>query len=369
MNSGGLAALALRNIWNRLGLAFIMGRARKVLRSERLEYLAQTHIETHVQAGDAARAGEPLENFLPPGLVPDGPFDEQKLIPTLAHQRRACALIGNAVRNIPTKHRFILGDSRRMGFLDDESVHLVVTSPPYWTLKRYEEVSGQLGHLQDYESFLSELDEVWRHAYRTLVPGGRMVVVVGDVCLSRRVHGRHVVYPLHASIQEHCRKVGFDNLAPIIWHKIANAKYEVDNGSGFLGKPYEPNAVVKNDIEFILFQRKPGGYRKPSLAARVLSLIPGEQHKSWFRQIWTDTGASTRDHPAPFPLSIAERLIRMFSFVGDTVLDPFMGTGTTNLAASLVGRNSIGIEVAEKYFHLAERKFRAGQGVQPALAL
>lgn len=151
--------------------------------------------------------------------------------------------------------------------------------------------------------------------------------------------------------------MGFDNLAPIIWHKIANAKYEVENGSGgFLGKPYEPNAVIKNDIEYILFQRKPGGYRKPSLEARLLSVIPAELHKDWFQQIWTLTGASTRDHPAPYPLSLAERLVRMFSFVGDTVLDPFMGTGTSNVAASLWGRNSIGVELEPPYFAIARKR-------------
>jgi DNA modification methylase len=186
-------------------------------------------------------------------------------------------------------------------------------------------------------------------------------LVVGDVCLSRRKNeGRHTVVPLHASIQEHCRRLGFDNLAPIIWHKIANAVYEVESGGvGFLGKPYEPNAVIKNDVEFILMERKPGGYRKPSLAVRVLSVISTENYQRWFQQIWSGlTGASTRHHPAPFPLELAERLIRMFSFVGDTVLDPFMGSGTTNAAAARCGRNSIGCEVDPDYFELAERRIK-----------
>jgi DNA modification methylase len=155
--------------------------------------------------------------------------------------------------------------------------------------------------------------------------------------------------------------LGFDNLAPIIWHKIANAAYEVDNGSRFLGKPYEPNAVIKNDVEFILMERKPGGYRTPSIAARVMSVIPVEKHQQWFQQIWMGLGgASTREHPAPYPLALAERLIRMFSFVGDTVLDPFMGTGTTNAAAARWGRNSIGIEIDPHYFASAHRRIEAG---------
>jgi DNA modification methylase len=226
-------------------------------------------------------------------------------------------------------------------------------------LKEYRSADGQLGHVADYESFLSELDKVWSACFRALVPGGRLVIVVGDVCLSRRKNnGRHTVVPLHASIQEHCRRIGFDNLAPIIWHKIANAAYEVENGGGgFLGKPYEPNAVIKNDIEFILMQRKPGGYRQPTTTARVLSVIPEARHREWFQQIWTGlTGASTRSHPAPFPIELAERLIRMFSFVGDTVLDPFMGTASTNIAASRCGRNSIGIEVDTHYFQCARRR-------------
>ena len=231
-------------------------------------------------------------------------------------------------------------------------------SPPYWTLKEYRDSKGQMGHIDGYEDFLNELDKVWTHCFRALVPGGRLICVVGDVCLSRRKNnGRHTVVPLHASIQEHCRKLGFDNLAPIIWHKIANAAYEVENGSGFLGKPYEPNSVIKNDIEFILMERKPGGYRAPGVPTRVLSVISDENHKGWFQQIWTGlTGASTRHHPAPYPVELAERLIRMFSFVGDSVLDPFLGTGTTTVAAARSGRNSIGLEVDEHYFDLAHKR-------------
>lgn len=215
-----------------------------------------------------------------------------------------------------------------------------------------------MGHVEDYEEFLDQLDKVWEQCLRLLVPGGRLVCVVGDVCLSRRKNnGRHTVVPLHSSIQERCRKLGFDNLAPIIWHKIANAAYEVEGGPGFLGKPYEPNAVIKNDIEFILMERKPGGYRAPDVPARVLSVISGENHKLWFQQIWSGvTGASTRQHPAPYPVELAERLIRMFSFVGDTVLDPFLGTGTTAVAAAKTGRNSIGFEVDDHYFDLAHKR-------------
>ena len=193
----------------------------------------------------------------------------------------------------PTVHRLVMGDARDLSFIPGESVHLVITSPPYWTLKRYNENPGQLGHVSDYEQFLAELTTVWREVFRVLVPGGRLVCVVGDVCLSRRANGRHVVVPLHADICVACRKLGFDNLNPIIWHKIANANYEVSNGTKFLGKPYEPNAIIKNDIEFILMQRKPGGYRKPTEAQRELSRLTKEEYAAWFQQFWTISGAST----------------------------------------------------------------------------
>jgi len=302
------------------------------------------------------------ELFNPAEHLPEGLgeiLNHQTDLPRIAKDEKLIAAIEAKLEQLPTRHDLYCADSRAIGFLAPESVHLVVTSPPYWTLKDYNIGEGQMGYIEDYDLFLDELDRVWKACFDALVPGGRLICVVGDVCLSRKKNkGEHLVMPLHASIQEHCRKLGFNNLAPIVWHKIANAVYEATgNGGGFLGKPYEPNAVIKNDIEFILMERKPGGYRSPSLATRILSVIPAEQHKTWFQQIWTGvTGASTKEHPAPFPLQLAERLIRMFSFVGDTVLDPFMGTGTTNVAAAKWGRNSIGVEVDPKYFEMSVKR-------------
>jgi modification methylase len=280
------------------------------------------------------------------------------VIPQLARDHQAMRRIESHVRSLHTSHSLILGDARAASALAENSIHLVVTSPPYWTLKRYNEHAEQLGHVVDYDAFVAALDEVWKNCFRSLVPGGRLIVNVGDVCLSRRKNnGRHTVVPLHASIQEHCRAIGFDNLATVIWHKIANANYEVAGGGGFLGKPYEPNAVIKNDIEFVLMQRKPGGYRSPNRRERLLSVISEPNYQLWFRQIWADLpGTSSPKHPAPYPLEFAERLIRMFSFVGDTVLDPFMGTGTTNLACARWGRNSIGIELDADYFESARQR-------------
>lgn len=289
--------------------------------------------------------------------------NHQTALPKIAKDPKLLAKIAEYVGRLPTSHALHQGDARDLSFIPDRSVHLIVTSPPYWTLKQYRDGDGQMGHIDDYGEFIQELNRVWSHCLRVLVPGGRLICVVGDVCLSRRRNdGEHTVVPLHASIQVECRQIGFSNLAPIIWYKIANAKFEAEgNGGGFLGKPYEPNSVIKNDIEFILMERKPGGYRSPSLETRVLSVISAEDHKAWFQQIWSGvTGASTRNHPAPYPVDLAERLVRMFSFVGDTVLDPFMGTGTTNLAAAMTGRNSIGVEIDPRYFDMASERIEAG---------
>jgi modification methylase len=253
-------------------------------------------------------------------------------------------------------HLIHCGDSRELGWIRDESVHLVVTSPPYWTLKEYPKNARQLGMIEDYDQFHDELEKVWRHCLRVLVPGGRVVCVVGDVCLSRRRHGRHMVMPMHADIVVRARKLGFDNLSPIFWYKIANANYEVENGSSFLGKPYEPNAIIKNDVEFILMLRKPGGYRQPTDEQRKSSRLSKEEYQEWFQQVWNLNGESTRFHPAPYPTELAYRLVRMFSFTGDTVLDPFMGTGTTLIASARCGRNSVGVDVEPAFVKMAKEK-------------
>ncbi len=249
-----------------------------------------------------------------------------------------------------TNHVLYHADARCLQFIEDKSVHLVLTSPPYFNLKEYKGGKNQLGIIDDYQQFLDELEKVWNECYRVLVPGGRIVCVVGDVCLSRKKNGRHVVMPLHSDIAVSCRKIGFDNLNPILWHKISNASFEANSKSSILGKPFEPNAIIKNDIEYILMERKPGGYRKPTEEQREKSKINKEDFYNWFSQIWEMPGASTKNgHPAPFPLELATRLVKMFSFVGDVVLDPFCGSGTTMLAAANTGRNSIGVETEQEY--------------------
>jgi modification methylase len=264
----------------------------------------------------------------------------------------------NFEHEFPTNHEFRLGDARDLGILGDESVELVVTSPPYGNLKEYPLHDGQLGNLASYESFLDELDKVWLECHRVLVPGGRVCAVVGDVCLSRRKAGRHHVLPLAADIQVRARKLGFDSLTPIIWYKVANITLEASRSSRFLGKPYLPGGIIKNDRETIVMLRKPGGYRKPTPIMEANSRIGKDDYFRWFSPIWSDvTGASTRDHPAPYPVEIPRRLVSMFSFVGDTVLDPFGGTGTTAQASALTGRNSISFEIEPSYFEHAVERF------------
>ena len=264
-----------------------------------------------------------------------------------------------ALHPFKTSHRIILGDARRMTAVRDESVHLIVTSPPYFDLVEYTDGDAQLGHIHDYGAFLDQLGKVWAEAMRVLIPGGRLCVVVGDVCRSRRRFGRHEVIPLHADILVQCRALGFEGLATVLWYKIANAATEVGGPGAALGKPYEPNGVVKNDVEFILRLKKKGPYRKPTPMQRAGSLFPPVEYAAAMRQVWADIpGASRRNgHPAPFPTALASRLIRMSSYVEDVVLDPFLGTGSTTAAAIETNRSSIGFEIAEEYWTAAKARF------------
>jgi modification methylase len=259
-----------------------------------------------------------------------------------------------------TRHVIRQGDARDLPWIEDSSIHLVVTSPPYGSLKEYPDTPGQLGNIDAYEDFLVELDKVWRQCQRILVPGGRVVCVVGDVCISRRQGGRHYVLPLSADIQVRARDLGFDALTPIRWLKVSNIALEASRSSRFLGKPNLPNGIVKNDLEHILFLRKPGGYRNPTAMQEKRSRIETDEYARLFAPVWTDvTGQLRRDHPAPYPVEIPRRLIRMFSFVGDTVLDPFAGTGSTAVAALETGRHSISIDIEPTYVATIEHRLAA----------
>jgi site-specific DNA-methyltransferase (adenine-specific) len=255
----------------------------------------------------------------------------------------------------------ILGDARDLSVVPSESVHLIVTSPPYFNLKPYASDAGgrQLGRIDNYEAFLDQLDRAWRECERVLVPGGRICCVIGDILIPRRADGRHRVLPLPSDIQVRSRKYGLDNLTPILWFKLGNRAVEARRKSGiYYGKPYQPGAIIKSDHERIVMMRKPGGYRSTPMIQRALSMLQREEMDAWMRPIWFGIpGVSLRDrHPAPFPPEIAERLIRLFSFAGDTVLDPFAGSGSTAVAAIRAGRNSISVEIEERYVNDATRR-------------
>jgi DNA modification methylase len=266
-----------------------------------------------------------------------------------------------------TRHEMFLGDARDLRMSPSQSVHLVVTSPPYFNLKAYASSAGgrQLGRIGDYDAFLNELDRVWQECARVLVPGGRICCVIGDILIPRRADGRHRVLPLPSDIQVRSRNNGLDNLTPILWFKIGNRTNEAGGGSsGYYGKPYQPGAIIKNDHEHIVMLRKPGGYRATPMIQKALSMLQREEMDAWMRPVWSDIrGASPRDgHPAPFPFELAERLIRMFSFAGDTILDPFAGSGSTAVAAIRAGRNSISVEIEEEYLNAARRAAKGAAG-------
>jgi DNA modification methylase len=263
-----------------------------------------------------------------------------------------------------TRHWVRQGDARDLSWLPDESVHLVVTSPPYGLLKQYSHAPGQLGNGDDptsitaYVAFLDELDRCWAECERLLVPGGRICCVVGDICLSRRAAGRHHVLPLAADIQVRARNVGLDNLTPIRWLKVGNLKLEASKSSWYLGKPNLPNGIVKNDVETIVMLRKPG-YRKPTPDMEAHSRIGTEEYRRLFAPVWKDIpGQQGRrfNHPAPYPEELSSRLIRMYSFAGDTILDPFVGSGTTMVSSMVHDRNSIGVEIVPEYVEIAARR-------------
>jgi modification methylase len=253
-----------------------------------------------------------------------------------------------------TRHIVSIADARDLKHVPSASVHLVVTSPPYFNIKPYESHAGgrQLARIESYEIFLDELTKCMNEWHRVLVPGGRACCVVGDVLVPRRKGGRHLILPLPSDIMVRGRRVGLDCLTPILWFKIGNRTNEAGGGSsGYYGKPYQPGAVIKNDFEHIVMLRKPGAYRSTSMLQKALSMLQKKEMDAWQRPYWDDVrGASLRDgHPAPFPVTLAERLVRMFSFAGDTILDPFCGSGSTVVAAVNCGRNSICSDIEEKY--------------------
>lgn len=256
----------------------------------------------------------------------------------------------NLCVGLPTTHLITQGDARHLGFIDDNAIPLCVTSVPYFDLKHYGNDPGQLAEITSYEAFVDAMEAVLREIQRVLIPGGRLALNVGDILRSRAQHGEHHLLPLHAHLLTRATNLGFRNLTGILWHKRSNATYE-EKGAGVFGKPGQPNGVIKAELEHILLLKKPGPYRAATPAQQRDSFIAKEDYTRLFRPIWDDVpGARTdRGHPAPYPLEIPRRLITMFSFAGDTVLDPFAGSGTTALAAAKAGRHSVNGDISPQY--------------------
>ena len=250
------------------------------------------------------------------------------------------------------------GDSRRMADLESSSVELTVTSPPYWQIKDYG-VPGQIGHGQGLHAYLRDLSLVWGECYRVTREGGRLCVNIGDQFARASLYGRYRVIPLHAEVICQCAAHGFDYMGSIIWRK--KTTMNTSGGATVMGSyPHPPNGIVEIDFEYILLFKKPGALKKKEAEQKKSAAMSRDEWKTWFSGHWELGGARKKGHEAPFPEEIPRRLIRMFSFPGDTVLDPFLGTGTTAAVARSLGRNAIGFEINEEFTGLAMERLGPG---------
>lgn len=246
-----------------------------------------------------------------------------------------------------TQHNIIIGDSRSMGELSDESIHLIVTSPPYWQLKDYG-TEEQIGFNDTYETYINNLNLVWKDCHRVLHKGCRLCVNIGDQFARAIYYGRYKVIPIRTEIIKFCETVGFDYMGAIIWQKVTTTN--TTGGAVIMGSyPYPRNGIIKLDYEFILVFKKYGEAPKPTPEAKEASRLTGEEWNQYFTGHWNFPGERQNKHLAMFPEELPRRLIKMFSFVGDTVLDPFLGSGTTSLAAKNLGRHSMGYEINREF--------------------
>ncbi|WP_045215675.1 DNA methyltransferase [Desulfonatronovibrio magnus] len=253
-----------------------------------------------------------------------------------------------------TTHKIIQGDSRRMNEIQDKSVHLVITSPPYWQLKDYGS-EGQIGFNDNYEDYINNLNLVWNECHRILKNGCRLCVNIGDQFARSVYYGRYKVIPIRTEIIKFCEAIGFDYMGAIIWQKKTTTN--TTGGASIMGSfPFPRNGIISIDYEFILLFKKLGTPEKPDKKLKEESKMTKEEWKEYFSGHWYFGGAKQDGHIAMFPEELPKRLIKMFSFVGDTVLDPFLGSGTTSLAAKKLCRNSIGYEVNQEFFSLIRKK-------------
>ena len=258
-----------------------------------------------------------------------------------------------------THHKIIQGDSRRMSLLAEKSVHLVITSPPYWQLKDYG-TDTQIGFHESYESYINNLNLVWSECERVLHPGCRLCVNIGDQFARSVYYGRYKVIPIRTEIIKFCETIGFDYMGAIIWQKITTTN--TTGGASIMGSfPYPRNGILKLDYEFILIFKKQGEAPRPTKEQKEQSAMTKEEWNTYFSGHWNFAGAKQDGHIAMFPEELPRRLIKMFAFQDDTVLDPFMGSGTTNLAARNLGRNSVGYEINPEFVEIAKQKLGVNQ--------
>ena len=259
-----------------------------------------------------------------------------------------------------TKHKIINGDSRIMAELEDKSVDLVITSPPYWQLKDYG-TENQIGYNDSYEEYINNLNLVWKESYRVLNNGCRLCVNIGDQFARAVYYGRYKVIPIRTEIIKFCEAIGFDYMGAIIWQKKTTSN--TTGGASLMGSyPTPRNGILSIDYEFILLFKKLGTPIRPSREIKEQSKMTKEEWKTYFDGHWNFGGARQDGHIAVFPEELPKRLIKMFSFVGDTVLDPFLGSGTTSLAAKKLNRNSVGYEINPEFIPYIERKLEINQG-------
>ena len=253
-----------------------------------------------------------------------------------------------------TRHHIIVGDSRKMASIPDRSVHLVVTSPPYWQLKDYGK-KAQIGFDDSYESYINNLNLVWNECYRILNNGCRLCINIGDQFARSVYYGRYKVIPIRTEIIKFCETIGFDYMGAIIWQKVTTTN--TTGGATIMGSfPYPRNGILKIDYEFILIFKKSGKPGRIEKERKERSRLTTEEWNTYFAGHWNFPGERQDKHLAMFPLELPNRLIKMFTFVGDTVLDPFLGSGTTSLSAKQLNRNSIGIEINEEFLPVIRQK-------------
>ncbi len=261
--------------------------------------------------------------------------------------------------SLKTIHKIINGDCRQMNLLPDKSVHLVITSPPYWQLKDYG-TENQIGFHESYESYINNLNLVWKESYRVLHPGCRLCINIGDQFARSVYYGRYKVIPIRTEIIKFCETIGCDYMGAVIWQKVTTTN--TTGGATIMGSfPYPRNGILKLDYEFILLFKKQGIPSKPTKEQKELSVMTKDEWNTFFSGHWYFAGAKQDGHIAVFPEELPARLIKMFAFSGETVLDPFLGSGTTSLAARNLGRNSIGYEINSDFISIVKEKLNINQ--------